>query len=156
MQKIFGDFLSGRAAVGLLILRVIAGLAMAQHGYGKMFHEDGPFNWMGPGMPGILQFLAALSEFGGGIALAFGFLTPLASFGIAATMVVAILKGHAGSPWVGKPEDRPFELAAFYLAATIAFILTGPGAISLDALIFGRSKRISAERLEKASDTTPI
>jgi len=41
-------------------------------------------------VPGFLQGLAALSEFGGGLALIAGLLTPLAAFGIACTMVVAV------------------------------------------------------------------
>lgn len=40
-------------------------------------------------VPSFFQFLAALSEFGGGIALIIGFLTPIASLGIAFTMAVA-------------------------------------------------------------------
>src|SRR5262245_3700726 len=77
VDKIFGSFVGGRAAWGLLVVRVVFGLGIAQHGWSKIQH---PFNWMGPDapVPAFLQFLAALSEFGGGIALIFGLLTPLA------------------------------------------------------------------------------
>jgi len=157
MQKIFGDFVTGRAAIGLLVLRLVAGGALLQHGIPKMLGPKGPMGWMGPDMPGILQLLAAVSEFGGGLALIFGFLTPLATLGIISTMTVAILKGHAGQPWVSaNPDARPFELAASYFAIAFALLLAGPGAISLDALLFGKSKRVSAERLEKASDTSAV
>jgi putative oxidoreductase len=159
MQKIFGDFVSGRAAIGLLIFRLVVGGALVQHGMGKMFGPKGPTGWMGPDMPGFLQFLAALSEFGGGVAVILGFVTPLACFGIACTMVVAILKGHAGQPWVGsgKPGEHPFESAAFYLATAIMLIITGPGTLSLDSLLFNKAnKPVSPERLNKASETGAI
>ena len=77
--------LSARASAGLLAVRVVAGLAFMLHGWGKIQH---PFSWMGPdsGTPAFFQGLAALSEFGGGLAWILGLLTPLASFGIACTM----------------------------------------------------------------------
>lgn len=48
-------------------------------------------NWMGPDatMPGWLLALAAISEFGGGIALVLGLFTRLFSFGLVCTMGVA-------------------------------------------------------------------
>src|SRR5262245_57500072 len=72
---------SVRVSTGLLILRLVAGLAFIFHGYGKITK---PFGWMPPdsGVPGILQALAALSEFGGGLAWMLGLLMPLASLGI--------------------------------------------------------------------------
>ena len=74
--------LSPRVSAGLLILRLVAGLAFVFHGYGKITK---PFAWMPPEatVPSILQGLAALSEFGGGLAWILGLLTPLASFGLA-------------------------------------------------------------------------
>lgn len=68
INKIFGSFVGGRAGLGLLIIRIVFGLGILHHGWGKIQH---PFTWMGPDapVPGILQALAALSEFGGGIAL---------------------------------------------------------------------------------------
>ena len=68
MNKLFGDFIGGRGALGLLILRVIFGVGIMQHGWSKI---QNPFGWMSAdsGVPGILQALAALSEFGGGLAM---------------------------------------------------------------------------------------
>jgi DoxX len=76
------------ADVTLLFIRVVAGLAFTMHGWGKI---QNPFGWMGPDgfAPSIFQALAAISEFGGGLAWIPGLLTPLASFGIASTMAVA-------------------------------------------------------------------
>ncbi len=59
--------LSAQLSVGLLLLRLVVGLAFMFHGYGKIQH---PFGWMGPNaaIPPFFQALAAISEFGGGLA----------------------------------------------------------------------------------------
>ncbi len=72
MKRFFTpDPLTSRASLGLLALRLLAGVALMHHGWSKI---QNPFGWMGPTatVPGFLQALAALSEFGGGLALALG------------------------------------------------------------------------------------
>jgi putative oxidoreductase len=128
-----------RVSAGLFILRLVAGLAFIFHGYGKITN---PFGWMPPesGVPGILQALAALSEFGGGLAWMLGLLTPLASFGLACTMAVAVWT-HAvvlGDPFVPKGPGGSYELASIYLCVAILLLLCGPGRFSLDRAVFGR------------------
>lgn len=124
------------ASIGLLLLRIVAGLAMVMHGMGKI---QSPFSWMGPDstIPGFFQLLAAVSEFGGGIAWILGLLNPLASLGIISTMVVAVYTHMIknGDPFVGKGGPS-YELAAIYLAISIVFLFVGPGKFSLDSLIF--------------------
>lgn len=129
------------ASAALLLLRLIVGLAFIQHGWGKI---QTPFNWMGPqaSMPGVLQFLAALSEFGGGIALILGFLTPLASFGLGCTMAVAvhmhmmILK----DPFVNPKGGSSYELALVYLGIALLILALGPGKFSFDNQLFRKNK----------------
>jgi putative oxidoreductase len=138
VKLIFGNFIAGRAAIGLLIMRLVFGYGMMMHGLPKI---QKPFSWMGDApVPGILQFLAALSEFGGGIALILGLLTPLASFGMLCTMVVAILMVHLpqGHGFPGNDKGS-YELAALYLTIALLTLASGPGKLSLDALIFDRS-----------------
>jgi putative oxidoreductase len=139
LKKLFGDFVGGRAALGLLILRLIAGAALMFHGWGKIQH---PFSWMGPEapVPGIFQALAALSEFGGGLALVIGLLTPIAAFGITCTMLFAVLAVHvrAGHPFVATSGGPSYELAAVYLAVALTALLAGPGKYSLDAVLFSK------------------
>jgi putative oxidoreductase len=123
----------------LLLLRLVAGVAFMIHGWGKI---QNPFGWMGPDapVPGFLQGLAALSEFGGGLAWILGLLTPLASFGLLCTMSVAVYF-HAivrGDPFVSKGEGGAYELAAIYFCIALLLMLGGPGRFSLDRLIFGR------------------
>jgi putative oxidoreductase len=130
--------LSGGASMGLLILRLVAGLAFMFHGWGKI---QNPTGWMGPNatIPGALQALAAISEFGGGIAWILGLVTPLASFGLACTMAVATYM-HAfvfKDPFVAKgPGSGSYELAAIYFCISLLFLLAGPGRFSLDQLFF--------------------
>jgi putative oxidoreductase len=134
----YPDAVGPQVSAGLLLLRVVVGAAFILHGWPKI---QNPTGWMGPeGPPGGLQALAALSEFGGGIALIVGLLTRLAALGIGATMTVALAMVHLpkGDPFVGKPGQPSFEPAAFYLVCAVLFLLAGPGRYSLDARLFGR------------------
>jgi putative oxidoreductase len=139
MSILFPGFPGGRAGLGLLVLRVIAGAGMAQHGWGKIRK---PFEWMGAdsGVPAFLQALAAVSEFGGGIAIAIGLLTPIAAFGILCTMATATFGVHMrmGDPWVASAAGQgSYELALLYLGVAALLVLAGPGSISLDRILFG-------------------
>ncbi|MGE0632637.1 MAG: DoxX family protein [Pseudobdellovibrionaceae bacterium] len=123
----------------LLLLRFVAGLAFIFHGWGKI---QTPFGWMPEGapVPGFLQGLAALAEFGGGIAWLLGLLTPLASLGLAITMAVAtamhmfVMK----DPFVNMTGGSSYELAAVYFSIAILFMAVGPGKFSADYKIFGQ------------------
>lgn len=127
----FGD-------VALMLLRVVAGVAFMLHGWGKI---QNPFGWMGPDAfaPGVFQALAAVAEFGGGLAWVIGLLTPLASLGIATTMAVAFYV-HAvmrADPFVAKGGGSSYELAVVYFAIAVLLIALGPGRLSLDRALFG-------------------
>jgi putative oxidoreductase len=129
---------STRVSAGLLLLRLVAGAAFLYHGYGKI---QNPFGWMGPdaGFPGIFQALAAVSEFGGGLAWMLGLLTPLASCGLACTMTVAVWM-HAAvlhDPFVALQGGRSYELASVYLCVAVLLLLAGPGRFSVDRVAFG-------------------
>jgi putative oxidoreductase len=129
-NKLIPPELDARVSSALLPLRVAAGIWLATHGWGKI---QNPFHWMGDGdgaAPAFFQLLAAISEFGGGIALACGLLTPLACFGIACTMAVAVHR-HV-------TKGGSFELAGIYLAIAVLFLVAGPGRWSLDAIVTRR------------------
>lgn len=129
--------MSNLQSAALLLLRLIVGIAFLYHGSGKI---QNPFGWMpGGSTPAILQAMAALSEFGGGLALILGLLTPLAMFGLACTMAEAT-RTHAfilGDPFVNMTGGRAFELPLLFFGIAIMFIMVGPGKFSLDSKIFG-------------------
>jgi putative oxidoreductase len=128
------------ASLGLLVLRVVCGLAFMHHGWSKIQH---PFDWMGPeaGMPAFLQLLAAVSEFGGGLGWILGLLTPLASFGIGCTMIVATwtVAVKLGSPFVATAQGQTsYELSLVFLCVALLLLLAGPGSFSADRVVFGQ------------------
>ena len=123
--------------IALLLLRLVVGIAFAIHGFGKI---QNPMGWaQGAPIPGIFQLLAAVAEFGGGIAFILGLLTPLAALGIAFTMLVATSM-HAfvmHDPFVNPTGGSSFEPALNYLVVSILLMFVGPGRFSLDRKIFG-------------------
>jgi putative oxidoreductase len=124
--------------VVLLAMRLVVGYAFIQYGSVKI---QNPMAWMGPesAVPGIFQALAALSEAGGGVALILGLVTRLASFGIACTMIGAVIM-HAvvmGDPFINMTGGSSYSMAAIYLLIAILFVVMGPGKISVDKKVFG-------------------
>jgi len=142
MRRLYPNFVGGPPAIALLLLRLVMGAAFILHGWPKI---QNPFGWMnamgGSSIPSWLQGVAAFAEFGGGIALILGLLTPIAAFGLVCQMVAALLIVHLprGDPFVASaPGQSSYELALVYLIIAISLILLGPGKLSLDALFFGR------------------
>jgi putative oxidoreductase len=81
----------------------------------------------------LWTLLAALSETGGGLLLALGFLGPLGPALVVSVMIVAALAVHRPNGLFAMTNG--VELPLIYAAGMIALALTGPGAYSLDALL---------------------
>ncbi len=127
--------------LGLLILRLVAGLTIAAHGAQKLFGWFGGagFAKTAQGMQKqgfnpawFWTSLVILGEFGGGLSVAFGFLTPLGAAGIFAVMLMAIFKSHWKNGFWNSKRGLEFPLAL--LAMGVAIGLIGPGSYSLDVL----------------------
>ncbi|MEZ6064349.1 MAG: DoxX family protein [Planctomycetaceae bacterium] len=121
--------------LGLLVLRLGLAAMMFPHGWMKWEGREAmaanfpdPFN-VGPQNS---LYLAIFAEVACSGLLAIGFLTRLACIPLIVTMCVAIFIAHGADPWAKK------ELAAMYLTGYATLFLTGPGAISLDWLLWGR------------------
>lgn len=144
-------FPGGVVGCVLLLLRVSVGGLFMLHGYPKMTHLKQWANSLH--MPIFMCFISAWTMFLGGIALIFGFLTLLATLPIFASMAfAAFLEIASGKPFVardpylipedqykgplGKGEPPSWEKAFIYCIMLITIAVLGPGAFSLDALIF--------------------
>jgi putative oxidoreductase len=131
----------------LTIIRLVLGGVFFYHGAQKMLGW-----WGGPGysvmmhafesqgVPAVFAFLAIAAEFFGGIGLIIGFLSRIAAFGISVNMIVAILTVHLPNGfsmnWSGQQKGEGYEFHLLVLAITVSIMLAGPGAFSLDGMIY--------------------
>jgi putative oxidoreductase len=129
---------NARIALALLILRLFVGIAFIQHGSGKLTH---PSEFAAEfGIPVWLGLATMLTQVIGGILLILGPLTPLASVGIAGTMITAtIFLISRGEPFIN-PVGHSWENSAFCLTAGLCLALSGAGPWSVDAWLFGRNE----------------
>jgi putative oxidoreductase len=125
--------------LGLLALRLTVGLIFAAHGAQKAFGW-----WNGPGYAGwhrVIErmgfwptsFWTAVSmavELVSGLALAVGFLTPLAAASIVGQLIVIIVRVHLPSGFFN--ANRGIEFPLSLGGGALALTGTGPGAISVD------------------------
>ena len=116
MQRLFSTFAHGWPGIGLLLLRMLAGIALI-HYWIVDLREAHQFASMAP------QIIAT----GAGVLLLVGLWTPVAG-ALVAIAEVWIAFSRAGDLWI------PIILAT--LGATLAMV--GPGAWSIDARLFGR------------------
>ncbi len=124
------------------LLRVVVGIVMVAHGWDKLTNID---QWtdnltaLGVPAPGINVWLATAGELGGGLGLLVGLLTPVAAFGVASTMAVAILSAHIKNGLLAR--DNGFEYPLTLLSAGVFFMAHGAGPFSLDALVAKMRKK---------------
>ena len=136
IERVFPSFPCGRRGIALLLLRVFVGIAFLFHGYGKVVDIAGFAAEFA--MPYIIAAAAACVQFGAGLLLILGLVTPLASLALGGTMAVATSQLIArGEPFVS-PHGHSWEASSFYLVLNVTLILLGPGSYSTDWLLFGR------------------
>lgn len=135
---------SAVADAGLLILRLLAGFALAfAHGINKIPPTEGFIGGveaLGFPFPVFFAWAAGFAEFVGGICLAVGLLTRPASLLIAFTMATAFFLRHAEDSFGDKEKAYLFGgIALFYL-------LAGAGRFSIDAIFRNRISKRTVSR----------
>ena len=128
-------------SAGLLILRLVVGLAMAAHASQKLFGWFGGHGLAGTGgffemlgfRPGRTFALAAgATELLSGILIALGFLGPIGSALMLSVMIVAAVTVHWKNGFFASAGG--IELTVLFSVAAVALAFTGFGAFSLDAI----------------------
>ncbi|TMB00803.1 MAG: DoxX family protein [Deltaproteobacteria bacterium] len=132
------------------IVRVTLGVIFFAHGAQKVLGWFGAPGWNGTieafakqGMPAPMTVLVMIAEFFGGLGVLVGCLTRIAAFGPAIVMTGAICLVHLKNGfflnWFLVPgKGHGIECNLAYLAMAVALMLAGPGALSIDELLFGR------------------
>jgi putative oxidoreductase len=124
---------------GILLLRLVVGLAFVGHGTQKLFGWFGGYGPKGTGgffasqgyrAPVLMAVAAGLSEAGGGVLLTLGFATPLAGVLLATVMINAI-----ASVTFKKAFMLGSELEIAYLTIPVSLAAIGPGRFSIDRAI---------------------
>jgi uncharacterized membrane protein YphA (DoxX/SURF4 family) len=129
LQRWYTKFPGGWPGVGLLVLRIAMGGELLVYGYVRLIGSNGPD-------PSI-TFLAMLAMGTGGC-FVLGLLTPLVG-GLSALIETVVYLWHPA--WAASfPGVATFDVIAW----AVAIALLGPGALSLDAYIFGRRKVVIA------------
>jgi putative oxidoreductase len=126
---------------GLLLMRIILAVVFVYHGGQKLFGGlegfAGYLQSMGVPAPQVAAFLAAASEFVGGLVLLAGIGFRYALPPLVFTMLVASFKAHAGKFAV---SDGGMEFALTLAVVTLGLFFTGPGAFGLGGLIGRRQE----------------
>lgn len=134
--------------IGILTVRIGIGATFMVHGFPKL--AGGPETWEQIGQAityvgfdrwfTFFGFMAAASEFIGGLFLIIGLMTRQASFLMCCTMVVATFM-HLGLEHDFKLYSHPLKMIFVFLG----LMLIGPGRISLDKIFHPKEVEEEAE-----------
>ena len=125
LKRFFSRFPDGAAGLGLLLLRATLSITVI---------IQGGFCLLERGNTSIWTQVFGIGTIVAGTALLLGFLTPLSAF--------LVFLGSAISIFFSLQSTDPNLVALRFMVFSIAIILLGPGAFSLDARLFGRREII--------------
>src|SRR5215467_7049093 len=131
---------SRKSDVALFLLRAVVGVVFFAHGAQKVF------GWFGGhgleatvegmaknGFSPVIAYLVAFGELAAGLGLIVGLLTRIAAAGMFVEMLGAVLIVHAKNGFFS--ESHGFEFPLTLCIASLAVLILGPGAHSLDAAL---------------------
>jgi uncharacterized membrane protein YphA (DoxX/SURF4 family) len=126
LQRTFSGFPSGYPGLALLLLRLVVGGAASSQAWLLITANQGAVH---------ASVVVALLAFVTGLVLIIGFMTPIASGLLAAAALLLPVDwsviGHL--PLFGSGMAR-----LEFIVMSVALIFLGPGALSLDARLYGR------------------
>jgi putative oxidoreductase len=131
------------APVGLLILRVVLGIAFVVHGWAKLSGGVGNVagffgETLGIPAPVLMAWVVTIVELVGGLLLIIGFLTQIAGILLTLDMLGAILFAYLmrSAPFI-EGGSITWEKEAVFAAAALCLVLAGPGLFSVDDTVAG-------------------
>lgn len=132
MKKLLSTkYSAGAFSAAMLVLRLVAGILMMNHGYGKLTH----FSQTAAGMPhlfgqssSITTALVVFAEFFCSLFIILGLFTRLACIPLIICMGYALIVAH-NTEVFGKGE-----MATLFLGAYIVLLFVGPGRVSVDSM----------------------
>jgi uncharacterized membrane protein YphA (DoxX/SURF4 family) len=126
LQRTFSGFPTGYPSLALLLLRLVVGGAASSQAWLLITADHGAVNTI---------VVVALMVFVTGVALIIGLMTPIASVLLAAgalfLTVDSNVLGHL-------PLFESGMARLEFIVMSVALIFLGPGALSLDARLYGR------------------
>src|SRR5262249_11162123 len=129
VQRYFSTFPGSWPGVGLLLLRIVVGGAALTQGAVFLTHTIEPT---------VLTWIAGALAVVSGVALIAGFLTP------ASGAVAGLTTLFIATTWTPASASVLVDrfAAVILIVDAAALVLLGPGAVSLDARLFGRREII--------------
>jgi putative oxidoreductase len=132
MKKLLSTkYSAGAFNAAMLLLRLVVGFLMINHGYGKLVHfgdMQGKFmNFLGMGQTVSLA-LVVFAEFFCSLFLIIGLFTRLSAIPLVIAMGIALFKAH-NADFFGDGEK-----AALFLGCYLVILILGPGRISVDGM----------------------
>ncbi|WP_434745908.1 DoxX family protein [Candidatus Pantoea rara] len=129
--------------VGLLVARVLMPILFITAGWGKITGYAGTQQYMeAMGVPGFMLPLVILLEFGGGLAILFGFLTRFTALFTAGFTILTAFLFH--SNFAEGVNQLMFMKNLSIAGGFLVLGLVGPGAYSIDRLISKRKPQTIA------------
>ena len=119
-----------------LLFRIVLAYGFYGPAMMKLKNFNGIVEWfsgMGMPLPKLNAFLATGTETAGFVLIFLGLATRLISIPLMVVMIVAIITIHLGNGF--EAGNNGFEIPIYYLLMLFSLLITGPGKISLDALI---------------------